>query len=318
MTGEPPRDEDAASRSVAMPGRALELLDTRIGAWSRWDLHEDFYLGEHALRIVRSDDPDFPWLDQDDQEQRARGGRAQAIERVTVVQLKEVMLPGEWHILPELLRERRGLRLHELEWDDERQRREAEQWPVAVERAYRDGAARMRRESAEAQGAGERAERELLERQAEVARRIEMARRAQREREDLAQRETAERERKERDAGEPEAAPIDADTEDAGTAAPPSNPTPPPADEPDDPADTEDATPSDTAAAATARPPGDPTPRPADEPDDPAGTEDATPSGTEDAVTEEPPNTTARPAARRSRMREKSLPRRTPNRRLTP
>ena len=148
--------EEAAGPALAMHGNALELLDDLIRTWSRWGEHERYYLEELAPRIVRSDSPVF-------------SGRASASERVILVRLKALMSPGEWELLPELIRERRGLSLHELESDTarseriarhepaprdteqarrdaERERREAEEWPEALERARREGEERIRRE----------------------------------------------------------------------------------------------------------------------------------------------------------------------------
>ena len=147
---------DAKTAEAAPPetmhGRALDLLDELIRTWSRWDDNESYYLEEHAPRIVRSDDPDFHWIDQEN-------------ERVVVTRLCALMSPDEWRILPELVRARRGLALHELESDrrrpgrlaaqerarraTERERRETEEWGEALERARREGQERIRREEEE-------------------------------------------------------------------------------------------------------------------------------------------------------------------------
>ena len=145
-----------AAPPEAMHGRALDLLDELIRTWSRWDDNESYYLEEHAPRIVRSDDPDFHWIDQEN-------------ERVVVTRLRALMSPDEWRILPELVRARRGLALHELESDrrrpgrlaaqerarraTERERRETEEWGEALEQARREGQERIRREEEEAERA---------------------------------------------------------------------------------------------------------------------------------------------------------------------
>ncbi len=196
-----------------MHGRSIEALDDLIWAWSRWDEHEQYYLEELAPRIARSDDPDFHWLDR---EQQRSGRRSGPTERMIVVRLRELMSPGEWRILPELIRARRGLELHELESDDERlarlagreaaeldaeqarrdaerERRETEEWPDALDRARQEGEVRLAREEEEQAAAREAEEQERLDRAAEVARRREEARRAQREREERARLEAEER-----------------------------------------------------------------------------------------------------------------------------
>ena len=196
-----------------MHGRAIEALDDLIRAWSRWDEHEQYYLEELAPRIARSDDPDFRWLDR---EQQRHGRRSGPTERMIVVRLKGLMSPGEWRILPELIRARRGLELHELESDAERRariagreaaehdaeqarrdaerkRRETEEWPDALDRARREGEVRVAREEEEQAAAREAEEQERLDRAAEVARRLEDARRAQRERDERDRREAEER-----------------------------------------------------------------------------------------------------------------------------
>ena len=195
-----------------MHGLAIELLDDLICAWSRWDEHEQYYLKELAPRIVRSEDPDFRWIDR---EPRARGRHGGPGEQVILVRMKELMSPEEWQILPELLRARRALNLNELESDSERrtrlagreaarrdseqvrrdaerERREAEEWPDALDRARSEGAERMRREAEQEQVRRQGAERERLERKADIARRLEQARRAQRDREEQARREAEE------------------------------------------------------------------------------------------------------------------------------
>ena len=170
--GEPVDAETAeAAPPEAMHGRALDLLDELINkVWSRatWDKNASYYLEEHAPRIVRSDDPDFQWIGQEN-------------ERVVVTRLHALMSPDEWQILPELLLARRGLALHELESDrgrrgrlaarerarraTERERRETEEWGEALERARREGQERIRRE--------EEAERARLAREAEEESRSE-------------------------------------------------------------------------------------------------------------------------------------------------
>ena len=148
---------DAATAEAAQPeamhGRALDLLDELINkVWSpgTWDDNESYYLEEHTPRIVRSDDPDFHWIDQQN-------------GRVVVTRLRALMSPDEWQILPELVRARRGLALHELESDKrrpgrlaererarratERERRETEEWGEALERARLNGQERIRREA---------------------------------------------------------------------------------------------------------------------------------------------------------------------------
>ncbi|MDE2695512.1 MAG: hypothetical protein OXH97_03225 [Chloroflexota bacterium] len=199
-----------------MHGRAIEALDDLIRAWSRWDEHEQYYLEDLAPRIARSDDPDFRWLDR---EQQRHGRRSGPTERMIAVRLKELMSPEEWRILPELIRARRGLELHELESDAERrsriagreaaardaeqarrdaerERRETEEWPDAFDRARQEGEARLAREEEEQAAAREAEERERLDRAAEVARRLEDARLAQREREERDRREAEERSRR--------------------------------------------------------------------------------------------------------------------------
>ncbi|MCY3656638.1 MAG: hypothetical protein OXG95_08525 [Chloroflexi bacterium] len=128
-----------------MHGRAIEALDDLIRAWSRWDEHEQYYLEDLAPRIARSDDPDFRWLDR---EQQRHGRRSGPTERMIAVRLKELMSPEEWRILPELIRARRGLELHELESDAERRSRIAGREAAArdAEQARRD-AERERRET---------------------------------------------------------------------------------------------------------------------------------------------------------------------------
>ena len=116
----------------AMHGSAVALLDELIGLWSRWDLYAEQYLEEHAPRIVRSDDPDFQWIDQEN-------------ERVVLTRLRALMSADEWRILPELIRARRSLALHELESDRDRPARLAA-WTAAFESARREGRARLRRE----------------------------------------------------------------------------------------------------------------------------------------------------------------------------
>ena len=158
--GEPIDAETAeAAPTEAMHGRALELLDELINnVWSpaTWDDNESYYLEEHAPRIVRSDDPHFQWIDQ-------------ANERLVVVRLRALMSPDEWQMLPELVRARRGLALHELESDrgrpgrlaaqeraqraTERERRETEEWGEVLERARREGQERIRREEEEVERA---------------------------------------------------------------------------------------------------------------------------------------------------------------------
>ena len=115
-----------------MHGSAVALLDELIGLWSRWDLYAEQYLEEHAPRIVRSDDPDFRWIDQEN-------------ERVVLTRLRALMSADEWRILPELIRARRSLALHELESDRDRPARLAA-WTAAFESARREGRARLRRE----------------------------------------------------------------------------------------------------------------------------------------------------------------------------
>lgn len=203
-----------------MHGKAIELLDDLIRAWSRWDEKEQVYLEEVVPSIVNSDDPDFRWL-----ERRGprRGHYRGPDERIILVRLKELMSPEEWLNLPELLRERRSLRLHELESDNERRARlaggepaqgDAEQaerhaelerleaqWPDAVDRVRRDGEERRRREAEQERARLEAEERDRLEREAGVARRLAQARRAQRNREEQARREAEEQARREAAAG---------------------------------------------------------------------------------------------------------------------
>lgn len=140
-----------SSRAELMHGNAVELLDTLIGKRLRWDENERFYLDELAPSIVRSDDPEFAWMPDEE-------------ERVLVTRLKALMSDDEWHVLPELIQARRSLTLHELESDRGRPERLAEQeqarradeidrrleaaWAAAQERAHRDGAARIQREEA--------------------------------------------------------------------------------------------------------------------------------------------------------------------------
>ena len=167
-----------------MHGRALELLDELIGVvWSQssWDEKEAFYIEEHAPRISRSDDPEFRWIDQDN-------------ERVILKRLRELMPDDEWRILPELILARRSLDLQELESDRERPARLAA-WTAALARARREGDVRLAREEEERAAAREAEEQERLDRAAEVTRRLESARRAQREREERDRREAEERSR---------------------------------------------------------------------------------------------------------------------------
>ena len=80
----------------SMHGNAVALLDALIGKWSKWEENERFYLEELAPRIVRSDDPEFRWMPEEE-------------ERVLVTRLRALMSSEEWQILPELLRARRSL-----------------------------------------------------------------------------------------------------------------------------------------------------------------------------------------------------------------
>ncbi|MYI83015.1 MAG: hypothetical protein F4056_06890 [Chloroflexi bacterium] len=202
-----------------MQGRSIEALDDLIRAWSRWDEYEQYYLEDLAPRIARSDDPDFSWLDL---EQQRHGRRSGPTERMIAVRLKELMSPDEWQVLPELIRARRGLELHELESDAERrariagreaaardaeqarrdaerERRETEDWPDAFDRARQEGEARLAREEEERAAAREAEEQARLDRAAEVARRREEARRAQRERQERDRREAEERSRRDQE-----------------------------------------------------------------------------------------------------------------------
>ncbi|MCY4509049.1 MAG: hypothetical protein OXG35_19140 [Acidobacteria bacterium] len=168
-----------------MHGQALELLDELIGVvWSQssWDEKEAFYLEEHAPRIARSDDPEFQWIDQDN-------------ERVILKRLRELMPDDEWLILPELIRARRSLDLQELESDRDRPARLAA-WTAALAHARQEGEVRLAREEEERAAAREAEEQERRDRAAEVARRLEDARRAQRAREERDRREAEERSRR--------------------------------------------------------------------------------------------------------------------------
>ena len=145
-----------------MHGNAVALLDDLIGMWSRWDANERYYLEELVPRIVRSDDPEFAWMNTEE-------------ERVVATRLRALMSPEEWRILPELIRARRSLGLHELDSDKgrperlteqgrprreaERERDVAEEWAEASGRARREGEERIRNE--------QEAERARLEREAE-------------------------------------------------------------------------------------------------------------------------------------------------------
>lgn len=131
-----------------MHGRAIELLDELISVvWSpsSWDDQEGYYLEEHAPRIARSDDPEFRWIEQEN-------------ERLVLKRLRALMADDEWRILPELIRARRGLTLRELESDRGRPARLAA-WTVALDRARREGEARLaleQQQQAAARDAGER------------------------------------------------------------------------------------------------------------------------------------------------------------------
>ena len=131
-----------------MHGQALELLDELIGVvWSQssWDEKEAFYIEEHAPRIARSDDPEFQWIDQDN-------------ERVILKRLRELMPDDEWRILPEFIRARRSLDLQELESDRDRPARLAA-WTAALARARQEGDVRLAREEEEQAAAREAEER---------------------------------------------------------------------------------------------------------------------------------------------------------------
>ena len=145
-----------------MHGNAVALLDDLIGMWSRWDANERYYLEELVPRIVRSDDPEFAWMNTEE-------------ERVVATRLRALMSPEEWRILPELIRARRSLGLHELDSDKgrpgrlaaqgrprreaERERGVVEEWAEAFDRARQQGEERIRNE--------QEAERARLEREAE-------------------------------------------------------------------------------------------------------------------------------------------------------
>ena len=156
------RSQAETAPTEAMHGNAVALLDDLIGMWSRWDANERYYLEELVPRIVRSDDPDFAWMNTEE-------------ERVVATRLRALMSPEEWRILPELIRARRSLGLHELDSDKgrperlaeqgrprreaERERDVAEEWAEASGRARREGEERIRNE--------QEAERARLEREAE-------------------------------------------------------------------------------------------------------------------------------------------------------
>ena len=156
------RSQAETAPTEAMHGNAVALLDELIGMWSRWDANERYYLEELVPRIVRSDDPDFAWMNTEE-------------ERVVATRLRALMSPEEWRILPELIRARRSLGLHELDSDKgrperlaeqgrprreaERERGVAEEWAEASGRARREGEERIRNE--------QEAERARLEREAE-------------------------------------------------------------------------------------------------------------------------------------------------------
>ena len=156
------RSQAETAPTEAMHGNAVALLDDLIGMWSRWDANERYYLEELVPRIVRSDDPEFAWMNTEE-------------ERVVATRLKALMSPEEWRILPELIRARRSLGLHELDSDKgrperlaeqgrprheaERERDVAEEWAEASGRARREGEERIRNE--------QEAERARLEREAE-------------------------------------------------------------------------------------------------------------------------------------------------------
>ncbi len=156
------RSQAETAPTEAMHGNAVALLDDLIGMWSRWDANERYYLEELVPRIVRSDDPEFAWMNTGE-------------ERVVATRLRALMSPEEWRILPELIRARRSLGLHELDSDKgrperlteqgrprreaERERDVAEEWAEASGRARREGEERIRNE--------QEAERARLEREAE-------------------------------------------------------------------------------------------------------------------------------------------------------
>ena len=120
-----------------MRGRAVELLDELIGVvWSRssWDEQEAYYLEAHAPRIARSDDPEFRWIDQDN-------------ERVILKRLRELMSDDEWRILPELIRFRRPFSLIEPKFNRDRPA-SVVAWTAALARARHEGAARLASEGA--------------------------------------------------------------------------------------------------------------------------------------------------------------------------
>ena len=131
----PGSDAEADGRSgPAIDARGVKLLDELIGRWLKWEVNERYYLEELAPAIVLSD-PAFRWI-------------SSQAERRTVIQLRSLMSPGDWRVLPELIRERRHLGFHELGAGEaaERARREREAWPEARARARRDGEERIRRE----------------------------------------------------------------------------------------------------------------------------------------------------------------------------
>lgn len=164
--------EGGSTPTESTHGNAVEMLDALIAKWSKWDENERYYLDELAPRMVRSDDPEFRWMSDDEE------------ERVIATRLKALMSDDEWPVLPELIEARRGMGLHELESDrgrperlanmegarriEELERRRDGEWAAAQERARREGEARIRREQAaesdrlrrEAQAERDRAARE--------------------------------------------------------------------------------------------------------------------------------------------------------------
>jgi DNA helicase-4 len=138
-------------------GSASELIDALLGHWSRWDVHEEFYLTKLAPSLVA--DPN----------------RGDDTEKVLLLQLRSHLDDSEWSELPRILAERREGIYREIESD--RLRREAQEiarQKEELERRRREQEFRLKQEVIRQQEEIARARREAERIRVEELRRTKL------------------------------------------------------------------------------------------------------------------------------------------------